>query len=280
MCRWLAYTGDPVYLDTLITQPDHSLLEQSLNSQLNYNAAGQLLSINGDGFGVGWYDKRTEPGVFKDDLPAWHDDNLKNLCHQICSPLFMAHVRATTTGDIQRTNCHPFTYKNWIFQHNGQISHFPKLRRELQMKIAPELFPCIRGNTDSETFFFLAVTYGLMERPKEALQKMVRTVLESLQAFDKKGVLNLSCALSDGEKLYTLRYSYNEAPMTQFYSTDSSCVREFDNDRSTLPICSAVVVSEPLDNTDNKWEEIPNNTFTTFNKNKVAIETFLQEDAS
>lgn len=276
MCRWLAYTGDPVYLDTLITQPDHSLLEQSLNSRLNYNDAGQLLAINGDGFGVGWYDKRAEAGVFKDDLPAWYDNNLKNLCHQICSPLFMAHVRATTTGDIQRTNCHPFAYKNWIFQHNGQISHFPKLRRELQMKIAPELFPCIRGNTDSETFFLLAVTFGLMEKPKEALQRMVRTLLESLQELDDDGVLNLSCALSDGKKLYTLRYSYNEAPMTQFYSTDSSCVREFDNDKSTLPNCSAVVVSEPLDHVDDKWEEIPNNTFTTFDKNDVVIETFLQ----
>ncbi|MGM0482152.1 MAG: class II glutamine amidotransferase [Pseudomonadota bacterium] len=251
-----------------------------MNSRLNYNAAGQLLSTNGDGFGIGWYDKRAEPGVFKDDQPAWYDNNLKNLSHQIRSPLFMAHIRATTTGDIQRTNCHPFSYKNWLFQHNGQISHFPKLRRELQMKIAPELFPCLHGNTDSETFFLLAVTYGLLDNPKAALQKMVRTLLKSLRALDEDGVLNLSCALSDGKKLYTFLYSYNEAPMTQFYSTDGSCVREFGNAKCRLPNTSAVIVSEPLDNVNDKWEEIPNNTFTIFEKDQVSIETFMGSEVS
>ncbi|RUO30833.1 class II glutamine amidotransferase [Aliidiomarina sedimenti] len=276
MCRWLAYTGDPIYLDTLITQPDHSLVQQSLNSKLNYNNAGQLLSTNGDGFGIGWYDHRPEPGVFKDDIPAWHDKNLANLCHHIRAHTFMAHVRATTTGDIQRTNCHPFSYKNWLFQHNGQISHFPRLRRELQLSIAPELFPAIHGNTDSETFFLLALTYGLMENPKRALQRMVEEVLKILEREDKDGVLNLSFAISDGLKLYTLRFSHNEAPMTQFYSTDPSCMEEFENDEiPPIPNGCTVVVSEPLDHTDSKWQKIENNCFTTIKQNQVTTETFL-----
>ena len=108
MCRWIAYTGKPIYLDTLVTKPDHSLVVQSRHSQMNYTKNGQLLSTNGDGFGIGWYDKRKEPGLFKDDLPAWHNTNLNNLCHQVKAHTFMAHIRATTTGDIQRANCHPF----------------------------------------------------------------------------------------------------------------------------------------------------------------------------
>lgn len=276
MCRWLAYTGDPIYLDTLITQPDHSLVQQSLNSKLNYNNAGQLLSTNGDGFGIGWYDQRKVPGVFKDDIPAWHDKNLRNLCHHISAHTFMAHVRATTTGDIQRTNCHPFNHKNWLFQHNGQVSHFPKLRRELQLAVAPDLFPYIHGNTDSETFFYLAVTYGLMDNPKRALQRLVEKVLDTLNKVDKDGVLNLSLAISDGVYLYTLRYSHNEDPMTQFYSTDTACLKDFENQSvPEIPNGCTIVVSEPLDHVDRKWQAIENNRFTVIKGNQVRTETFM-----
>lgn len=273
MCRWLAYSGDPIYLDTLITQPDHSLVQQSLNSRLNFNQAGKLLSTNGDGFGIGWYDQRDVPGVFKDDIPAWHDNNLANLCHHIRAHTFMAHVRATTTGAIQRTNCHPFSYKNWLFQHNGQVSHFPKIRRELQFAIAPELFPHIHGNTDSETFFLLAVTYGLMDNPKTAIERMIEKVLTTLTQYDSDGVLNLSLAISDGTHLYTVRFSHNEAPMTQFYSTNTACLEAFDNENlPAIPNGCTVVVSEPLDNRDSHWQAIENHTFTTIKHNQVTTQ--------
>ncbi|MGP9800580.1 class II glutamine amidotransferase [Rheinheimera sp. NSM] len=275
MCRWIAYTGNPIYLDTLVTKPSHSLLVQSRNSQLNVNTSGQRLSVNGDGFGIGWYDTRATPGLFKDDLPAWHNNNLDNLCHQVQSHTFMAHIRATTTGDIQRTNCHPFRLDNWLFQHNGHVSHFPKLRRQLQLQIAPELYPELHGTTDSETFFLLAVTFGLKSNPKAAMQKMVNVVLEALHRIDKDGVLNLSCAMSNGENLYAIRFSHNEAAMTQFVSTDSSCLEEFSGKNAQLPSGSTIVVSEPLDNISNKWTEIANNSFTTICRHNVSTEPFM-----
>ncbi|MCS4308541.1 glutamine amidotransferase [Rheinheimera pacifica] len=276
MCRWIAYTGKPIYLDTLVTKPDHSLVVQSRHSQMNYTNSGQLLSTNGDGFGIGWYDKRASPGLFKDDLPAWHNTNLNNLCHQVKSHTFMAHIRATTTGDIQRTNCHPFSYKNWLFQHNGHVSNFPKLRRQLQLKIAPKLYPHLQGTTDSETFFLLALTYGLQENPKAAMQKMVAEVLQTLKQIDKQGVLNLSCAISDGNKLYTVRYSHNEAPMTQFVSTDASCLEEFDDSKPQIPSGSTIVVSEPLDHVSDKWTTIDSNTFTTIYRSNIKTERFTE----
>jgi predicted glutamine amidotransferase len=278
MCRWIAYSGQTIFLDSLVTQPAHSLVAQSLKSKLNITAAGELLSTNGDGFGIGWYNKRPEPGVFTDDKPAWHDENLKNLCHQVESHIFFAHIRATTTGEVQRSNCHPFQYQNWLFQHNGHVSSFESIRRELQFQIAPELFPAIKGTTDSETFFFLAITYGLTSRPKEALQKMVLCVLKALNKADPNGVLNLSAALSDGQKLYTLRFSRNEDAMTQFYSTDTNCVNDLTEAPISIPSDSVVVVSEPLDRGSDKWIEIPNNSFTTFSKQDIVTETFLTED--
>ena len=93
MCRWAAYLGEEVFLEDIVTAPCHSLIAQS-------HCAEQAKSpTNGDGFGLAWYGGRTEPGLYRDILPAWSDPNLKSLCRQIKSGLFLAHVRASTGGD-------------------------------------------------------------------------------------------------------------------------------------------------------------------------------------
>ena len=113
------------------------------------------------------------PGTYHDTQPAWNDDNFQNLASQIRSHMILAHVRATSGTAIQRTNCHPFRYQHWLFQHNGEIGGFDQLKRDLQLAIAPELFPQLRGTTDSETMLYLAVTFGLAQDPLQALARMV-----------------------------------------------------------------------------------------------------------
>lgn len=67
------------------------------------------MAVNGDGFGISWYGDHERPGLYRDMLPAWADDNLTNLCRMVRSRLFIAHVRASTMGETSRSNCHPFT---------------------------------------------------------------------------------------------------------------------------------------------------------------------------
>ena len=83
MCRWLSYIGDPVYLDKLVFEPRHSLVEQSLHAEQ------AKTPTNGDGFGIGWYDERQTPGLYREILPAWNDPNLRSLAHHIKSGLFL-----------------------------------------------------------------------------------------------------------------------------------------------------------------------------------------------
>ena len=52
MCRWLAYSGAPVYLEELVYKPEHSLIDQSLV------ARSARTTTNGDGFGIAWYGTR------------------------------------------------------------------------------------------------------------------------------------------------------------------------------------------------------------------------------
>jgi hypothetical protein len=53
-------------------------------------------TTNGDGFGLGWYGSGDGPAVYRNVAPAWGDENLRELAAHVESPLFIAHVRATT----------------------------------------------------------------------------------------------------------------------------------------------------------------------------------------
>ena len=118
MCRWLSYSGAPIFLEKLIFEPEFSLIAQSLH------ARKAAVATNGDGFGVGWYGERPYPGLYRDIRPAWNDDNLRNMSEQIRSRLFLAHVRHSTGTAIARMNCHPFRHGKWLFMHNGQIGGY------------------------------------------------------------------------------------------------------------------------------------------------------------
>ena len=46
--RWLAYTGNPIQLETVLFRAKHSLIDQSLHARLG------ATTTNGDGFGISW----------------------------------------------------------------------------------------------------------------------------------------------------------------------------------------------------------------------------------
>ncbi len=129
MCRFLAYSGEPVFLSDLVCAPTHSLVHQSLHAD-----EGKT-ETNGDGFGIGWYGERAEPGVYRDISPAWSDENLVNLCGQVRARTFFAHVRAATGTATARANCHPFAHGRHLFMHNGQIGGYCRIKRRLEALI-------------------------------------------------------------------------------------------------------------------------------------------------
>ena len=137
-------------MSELLIKPKDNLIHQSIH------AKAMRIPTNGDGFGLGWYDKQPYPGLFRSIRPAWNDSNLHDLARHIESPLFLSHVRASSLAPIQETNCHPFRYNKWLFMHNGQIAQFEFLRQALLAKISPEYFNDLMGSTDSEVMFYLA----------------------------------------------------------------------------------------------------------------------------
>lgn len=268
MCRWLAYSGSPVLLEEVLFRTDHSLIDQSLR------ARDSAATTNGDGFGIGWYGQRDVPGVYRDIRPAWNDRNLQALAAQIESRMFVAHVRATTGSPVQRTNCHPFNYGEWLFAHNGAINEFDRLHRELAFAVAPELFPHIGGSTDSEIMFLLAMTFGMQGNVLAGVARMAGFV-EYLAA--RSGVdeaLQMTLGISDGVSLYAVRYSTAGDSRSLFYSASRDATMEIAPEAGRFSRDARAIVSEPLSNLEEEWVPVPEATFVTIRNGEVSCEPF------
>ncbi|KQX05757.1 MULTISPECIES: class II glutamine amidotransferase [unclassified Leifsonia] len=275
MCRWLAYSGEPIQPSTLILDAKHSLVAQSLNSPLGAE------TVNGDGFGFGWYprDNRTGgiPAIFHSIEPAWHDENLREITHAVESPLFFAHVRAAGGPPIQQTNCHPFRYENWLFMHNGFLSGFTAMKRDLTFAVDPSLYPLIHGTTDSEVLFHLALTLGLRDDPIAGMAAAVRMVESVGRAHGIEFPMQGTVAVSNGKTLWAFRYSTEGRTRTLFHSAEISALRELYPDAERLDVFGSrarVVVSEPLTDLPGAFIEVPEATVAILDESGYEYQPF------
>ena len=140
--------------DELLYKPKFSVVTaQSMN-------AGEMsVSVNGDGFGIGWYapELDNDPCVFRSIKPAWGDQNLRLLAKKVNSPCMFAHVRAASPGlSIDEVNSHPFWCGQLMFMHNGVLGGFKEIRRKLLRELNDVAYDAIQGSTDSEHLFELS----------------------------------------------------------------------------------------------------------------------------
>jgi predicted glutamine amidotransferase len=254
MCRWLAYSGTPIRLEELLVKRDRSLIDQSLHSQLG------ATTTNGDGFGVGWYDDRQLPRLYRSTHPAWNDRNLRELAAGVSSPLFFAHIRAATGTAVQETNTHPFRHGRWLWMHNGLIREFSRIRRELLLAVDESVFQSIEGTTDSEMMFYLALSLGLEDDPIGAVERMVGHVEDVGHAQGIEHPIQMTIATTDGRSIWAFRYSSEGESRSLFFSTRMDTLQALYPDAGELVGLSdetRVVVSEPLGDLPGVWNEVP-----------------------
>lgn len=268
MCRWLAYSGPSLAIESLLFKPRNSLIRQSLA------ASRSVVPTNGDGFGLGWYGGCRRPGLFRDTLPAWNDSNLRSLSERIASRLFFAHVRASTGSSTSRENCHPFRHGPVLFMHNGAIGGFQRIRREIEQLIPAGLYGERLGTTDSEAFFLLALGNGLTEDIDGALK---RTAAQVVAVMERAGIdqpFHMTAAIADGEALYALRWSNDCCSPTLYYATGAE-VGIVDGNLHFQPGRGAVLVlSEPLDDREAGWTAIPEGSLVCARDGAVEVREF------
>ncbi|KAF9426136.1 hypothetical protein BGZ94_006921 [Podila epigama] len=253
-------------------------MNQSFKSKLRVDLRRPL---NGDGFGVGWYDNHPDdelgvaPCVFTSVTPAWNNLNLIRLSEKIRSPLVFAHVRASTAGSVSESNCHPWQYGRLMFMHNGIIGDFHLIKRKVQESLSDEIFLTVNGNTDSEWAF--AVFLSQLETPLQAepfshavLKAAILKTIAKINAWTKeagaKEASFFNFAVTDGVSVVCTRYissrtleaaSLYYSSGTRFESYKLGHYRMVKADKREDIV---IIASEPLTFEKADWLTIPSNT--------------------
>jgi predicted glutamine amidotransferase len=255
MCRWMAYCGEPIFVDELLFRPCHSLIAQSRA------AVEAKTGTNADGFGIGWYGERELPGVFRDIMPAWSDENLKAIAHQVRSRLFLAHVRASTGSPTSRVNCHPFSSGRWLFVHNGQIGDFSRIRRQLEALLPDALYGERQGTTDSELVFLMMRANGLEQDPLGATRRTLAAILAVADAAGVNAPLKFTACVTDGETVHAVRFASHDHKPPTLYCGHTAAGR--------------LAVSEPLDTDGARWQAVPPMSWVTMTPGHTQVEPFV-----
>ena len=263
MCRWMAYAGEKIYLENLLFLQKNSLISQSLK------ATKSSFATSGDGFGLAWYGGKKTPGLFKDVLPAWNDENLRQLSQHVKSGLFLAHVRASTGTGVSRANCHPFACGKWSFMHNGQIGNWSLLRRDIESMISKDYYNYRLGTTDSEALFLLALSCGLEKDPVGGIKKAIEKVQILIEAYGATEPLRLSAALSDGKSIWAFRYSSDHQSPSLFYGTPDLHKKQGQSRMINT------IASEPFDDDSDHWTPVGESKVILWKNKTVSVSSFI-----
>lgn len=270
MCRFVAYIGPPILADDLLYKPKFSLVTaQSLN-------AGEMsVTVNGDGFGIGWYAPQldNEPCVFRSIKPAWSDGNLRQLARKISSPCVFAHVRAASPGlTVEEVNSHPFACGQLMFMHNGVLGGYKQIRRRLLRHLNDTAYDAIQGSTDSEHMFGLFLNHikdphghVTCEEMVQAMGKMFEDLSTLLIEADVRAHSYLNLAVTNGTSLIVVRYTTNPnvQPASLYYMHGreyhcraDGCVMEPTHSKPS----AIVVASEPFTARRSDWMKVERNS--------------------
>ena len=252
MCRWLVWTSsEPILLSDVVFEPSNSLVHQSFNGGFHPGLCPKNnMTLNADGFGIGWYSPCRKCGkfcctsssaaIFRSVTPAWNNRNLRELCGSVESTCIFAHVRAASPSSVvSEENCHPFRYGPLLFQHNGHVEGFGRIKRRLMAELRDDIYAWVEGTTDSEACFALVLSLidapllaSCRRVPAAAMRRAMLGAIALLRQFivDEnitEGFSTFNFALTDGHTVVVTRYCDKapRIPPPSLYYAFSSCAK-------------------------------------------------------
>jgi len=252
MCRWFAYLApdEECLLEDVLITPAHGLSKQvhdhylpmllshdpngPQTNQVEISRRNRLNNV--DGFGVAWYTTSREvfnesrgprPALYKHAQPPTNDANFHCICANTSSTAVMAHIRAATTvGAVTPSNSHPFVFGRHTVMHNGVVTNFMDIKRDMLNLLEKDAYENIHGSTDSEHLAALYMTfltkhagrpsweqkYSVSEM-KGALTSALKTIIELQQKIlgkDKAEANSVNVCVGDGEQMVAIRFRNHE----------------------------------------------------------------------
>jgi glutamine amidotransferase len=161
------------------------------------------------------------PALYKSQSPPINDFNFKSLCDNTETHCVFAHIRASSGSVVTQVNSHPFVFGRHVFMHNGVISNFSAIRRNLTDLLSYDAYCNVFGSTDSEHAAALYITNltnhgdkSSWEEPyslKAMFVAMEKTVVQILKLQhdnlkERKTPNSLNFCTTDGARLVAIRF--------------------------------------------------------------------------
>lgn len=248
---------------------------------------------NPDGWGVSAHFRNYHvPFIKKSKNSAATDPEYDKTIESLISEhpkVILAHIRLASPEckPVSEKNAHPFTYKNWSFEHNGFMGG--ALKPEIQDKIKGSNYFLLadrpKGNTDSESTFYyflakLKSQFRTTDTEKIGIENTKKVFAETLvELFDKtdqkfwdldgsvmdvKGKLDLSPACniitSDGNMMMAFRKGH-ALYLGRF--TNSQGEKQY--------IVSSETVQPKDNNVKIDWLDIPDGHMVVVSKNEQGV---------
>lgn len=110
------------------------------------------------GWGLGFY-QAGEILLRRRPIDDRNEIDLTEAAEDIRTDVLIGHVRRASVGALRTENTHPFRYRSWVFAQTGTIGGFEHLRERLLASQPEFLRRNVRGETDSECFFYLFLSF-------------------------------------------------------------------------------------------------------------------------
>ncbi len=278
MCRLFGFkASEKVNTSLYLERAKDALEKQSKKDSLGHK--------NKDGWGFGYYDEEGTPVIKKEAVSAYHNQDFENSAKNINSHIFISHIRAASFGNQKVENCHPFTFDRFIFAQNGTMMGFEVYQDKLRSKIAPNFLSEIKGDTDTEHLFYLFLSFlneiqsDFSKVKKEDLETALRNSLKFVEDLYFTYTPNaqrpaFNILLSDGENLLATRLNRTmfilekdpekEKPK-QAFSQEHHWHIDFGTDDNSYH--KIILASEKVTPTDPDWDEVPENSMVSIDKN-------------
>jgi glutamine amidotransferase len=255
------------------------------------------------------------PAMYKCAQPPISDQNFRSLCANTASTAVFAHIRAATATAVTPVNNHPFTFGRYAFMHNGYVSDFVKIKREIANLIGEDEFGNVQGSTDSEHLAALFITNlskgkgkaswtddHTVEQILEALHQTVHQVIGVQEKVlgQKRQPNDLNLAVTDGAQLaaYRFRNHVTQQPPSLYWSESAGIRlnRQYPGSADSSKDVAGteknekksegshgkhvIVASEPTTHEENQWTLIQKNNYLAVGRDgKVKVDKVPFEQA-
>src|SRR6188508_3041623 len=176
MARMFGFIGNRADLGARVLEANRTLLKARRTD-------GEPL-----GWGLGFY-QSGEVLLRRRPIDDRAEIDLVEAAEDVRTDVMLGHVRRASVGALRTENTHPFRYRAWLFAQTGTIVGFERLRSRL-LESQPEfLRRNVRGETDSECFFYLFLSFlhdaGHLEHAHSSFESIAAALRASVALVDR-----------------------------------------------------------------------------------------------